>query len=245
MKTHLLLAVTLLMAAAPARAQFVAEYPEAQDPVAARMRQGLMEQRSLELLSRGLNRWIRMPRPVPLRMVECTASDIRWNADEHAVEICYRMAIRLHGIAAGQDSLRPAVGGAYMFMTLHGVAHAILEELDVPGVDDAEAAVDELAALLIIAAIEGETEIALYFLQGISTLQRADPRWGEWTYATAHGLGPQRFQNVACLIYGANPDRFGELRREGMVPAGAQQRCRTAGSRLLSVWSRRLARHLR
>lgn len=240
-----LAAAATFLLAVPARAQngFVVEYPPVQGADAARQREWLMQTRQMEMLAQGLNSWIRMPRRVPVRMLECTSSDIRWNAEEHAVEMCYRMLTRLYGIAAGQDSLRPAVGGAHLFMTLHGVAHAIVDELDLPAGADPEATVDEISALLFISS--RSEEIPIFVVGGISAIQRADPRWSEWAYATAHGLGPERFQNVACLVYGANPDRFGALRREGLLPAGAQQRCRAAGTRMLEVWGRRLGRYLR
>lgn len=231
--------------ATPLRAQagFVVEYPPVQDATAARMREALMGSGRLERLSRGLNGWIRMPRQVTLRPVECPSSDIRWNAEERAVELCYRMLTRLGGITAGQDSLSRALTDAHFFMTLHGVAHAIADELDLAVGPDPEAGIDELTVLLLMAGASREG--AARTLQGIVTLQRADPRWGEWAYATAHGLQPARFQNVACLLYGANPNEFGAVRQAGLLAEGSQQRCRTAGVRMLDVWSRRLGRHLR
>lgn len=239
----LLAAAAVLALNAPARAQFAAEFPPVQDPTAARMREGMMQSGQLEAMARGLNGWIRMPRRTPLRMAECPSSDIRWNAEDHAVEICYRMVTRLFGIAAGRDSVQQALGWAYIYMTLHGVAHGIIDEFNVPAGTDPEATVDELSALLIIAG--REPRMAAAVLNGMSTLQRADTAWSSWAYATAHGLGPQRFQRVACLVYGADPEGHPALRQSGLVPADARQRCRTAAVRNAETWTRRLGRHLR
>lgn len=239
------LAATAVVLAAPVRAQtgFVVEYPPVQSTVAARNREWMMETRRLEVLASGLNSWIRMPRRVALRMVECPSSDIRWNAAEHAVEMCYRMITRIYGLAAGEDSLHTAAPGAHLFVTFHGVVHAIISELDVPVGADPEAAADELTALLLVAA--GGREFPLFVLGGISALHGADPDWGSWDYATEHGLGPERFRNVACLVYGADAEGFTSLRTAGLVPAGAQQRCRSAALRSVNLWSRRLGRYLR
>lgn len=236
-------AVAVLAVPLPAQPRFVVEYPPVQDAAAARMRESLMASGRFERLSRGLNGWIRMPRQVTLRLVECASSDIRWNGEDHAVELCYRMLTRLGGITAGQDSLVRAVIDAHFFMTLHGVAHAIVDELDLAVGPEPESGIDELTALLLMAATDEDGSARI--LQGMVTLQRADPRWGEWAYATAHGLQPARFQNVACLVYGSNPDRFDGVRQAGLLASGSQQRCRTAGTRMLNVWSRRLGPYLR
>jgi Putative metallopeptidase len=236
---------TAVVLATPLRAQtgFVVEYPPVQSTAAARSREWLMETRRLDMLASGLNSWIRMPRRVALRMVECPSSDIRWNAAEHAVEMCYRMITRIYGMAAGQDSLRTAAPGAHLFVNFHGVAHAIIGELALPVGGDAEAAVDELMALLLVAG--RDREFPLFVVGGIDALHAADPQWGSWDYATEHGLGPERFRNVACLVYGADPDGFTSLRTAGLVPAGARKRCRAAALRSANLWSRRLGRYLR
>lgn len=241
----LILAAAVAALATPLCAQtgFVVEYPPVQEASAARMREWLMSNGRLERLSRGLNGWIRMPRQVTLRPVECPSSDIRWNGEAHAVELCYRMLTRLAGLAAEDDSVGSAVSDAHFYMTLHAVAHGIVDELDLAVGPDPEAGMDELMALLLMAGASREGTVRT--LRGIGTMQRADPRWGEWAYATAHGLQPARFQNVACLLYGANPNEFERVRQAGLLAPGSQQRCRTAGVRMLDVWSRRLGRHLR
>lgn len=224
------------------QATFVVEYPPVQATDAVRSREWLMERGQVEVLASWLNRWIRMPRRVTLRMVECPSSDVRWNREEHAVDMCYRMITRLYGIAQGQDSLARAAGGAHLFVTLHGVAHAIIGELGLNVGADPEAAVDEMSALLLNAIRHPSTPV--FVVGGITALHRADPGWGTWAYATEHGLAPERFQNVACLVYGTSPEHYAMLRSEGLTPPDAQH-CRAAAVRMAEVWTRRLGRYLR
>jgi hypothetical protein len=241
----MLAALAAVALAGPLRAQsFVAEYPPVQGSDATYLREWLIETGRVERLASWLNGWIRMPRRVTLRMVECPSSDIRWNREEHTVEMCYRMITRLYGIAEGQDSLVDAATGAHYFVTLHGVAHGIIDELSLPVGTDPEAAVDELSALLLIASSRNP-ENAAFVVGGVTALQAADAGWGNWVYARNHGLGPERFSNVACLIYGSNSERFVSLRTRGLVPEGTRQRCRAAALRSVDVWSRRLGRYLR
>jgi hypothetical protein len=240
---RLALAVAAVLAlTAPAGAQFVVEYAPTQDADAGHVREVMMQSGILGTLSESLNAFIRMPRRIPLRMMDCTSSDIRWNAEAHALELCYRMIIRMAGIAAEQDSLSGAVSWAHLYLTVHGTAHAIIDELDLPGGTDPEARVDELSAVLMM----GTTPpvVSLRMLEGIHLLQQADTGWDSWAYATAHRLGPERFRNVACLLYGVN-DGYAGLRQAGLVAAGAQQRCRTASLRMVDTWSRRLNPYFR
>lgn len=241
-----LVGAAVITLAAPVRAQtgFVVEYPPVQSADAARDREWLMQTRQVDRLAQWLNAWIRMPRQVPLRLMECPSSDIRWNAGEHAVEICYRMITRIYALAGSDPALRRAVTGAHLYMVLHGVAHAIVDELDLPTPNGEEAAVDELTVLLI--AHTPDESAPAFILGGISTLQRTDAGWGEWAYATAHGLTVDRFRSLACLVDGMNPWGGDEgLREAGLMDPAARQRCRTAALRVVEVYSRRLGRHLR
>jgi hypothetical protein len=240
----LMLAAAAAVLAGPVHGQsFVAEYPPVQGSDAVYLREWLIETGRVERLAAWLNGWIRMPRPVTLRMVECPSSDIRWNRQEHTVEMCYRMITRLYGIAEGQDSLVDAATGAHYFVTLHGVAHGIIDELSLSVGADPEAAVDELSALLLMASRNADNPA--WVVGGVSALHAADPGWESWAYARNHALGPERFRNVACLVYGTNSERFASLRTRGLVPEGARQRCRAAALRSVDVWSRRLGRYLR
>lgn len=237
-----LAAAAVLALTAPAGAQFVVEYAPTQDADAGYVREVMMQGGNLGNLSESLNEFIRMPRRIPLRMMDCTSSDIRWNAEAHVLELCYRMLVRMAGIAAEQDSLWRAVSWAHLYLTVHGTAHAIIDELNLPAGTDPEARVDELSAVLMMGT--APPAVSLRMLEGINLLQQADPGWDSWAYATAHRLGPERFRNVACLLYGVN-DGYAGLRQAGLVAAGAQQRCRTASLRMVDVWSRRLSPYFR
>lgn len=241
----LALAGALIAAAAPlpAQAGWVAEYPPVQDPDAARRRAYAMSERHLETLVGDLNAWIRMPRRVALRMVECPSSDIRWNAEEHALELCYRMAVRLDALGERQEGLREAVPAAYFYLFMHGVAHAFVDELDLPVGADPETTAHQVSALMLYS--QSGTESALWALRGIRDLQQGDPGWSDWAYATAHGLGPEQVRRVACLLYGLDPERFDVLRQEGFVDAGARQRCSRDALRVSEVPGGALARWLR
>jgi hypothetical protein len=73
-----------------------------------------------------------------------------------------------------------------------------------------------LSALLFVAT--HDRNVPVLVVSGMTTLHQADSGWGEWAYATQHRLGPERFRNVACLIYGSDPEGFEGLHTAGLVP---------------------------
>lgn len=235
-----LLGAAALSIPAGAQAGFVAEYPEVQSAEAARVRQWMMEHRQLEEFSRAMNGWLRMPRRIAVRMAECPASDVRWISEQRAVEICYRMGTRVYNLLSA-DTLQESFAPAMFFLQLHGVAHGVIDELDVQVGGREEQAVDEFMALLLMRFDDASGTV----LQGITTLQRADANWDQWDFAQAHGLTAARIQNVACLVYGINARAFEPMRRAGLFPASRASQCTTASQRLLSVWGTRLGNRLR
>lgn len=236
-----------LVLGAPAGAQsrqepgFRVELGEAQDPGSVRMRAWLEQTHVLPMFAMGLSRWIRMPRPVTLRAAECATSDVRWVPEQAAVEICYRMGMRIQGRLTVADSTRNAFRGALSFLILHGVAHAVVDEMDLPTANGEEQAVDEVMALMMVP--QGD-QAATAVLQAIQTLQRADPTWNDWEWARTHQLTPARVENIACIAYGANPPVFRHYRESGLIPPARAGGCAAAYNRVYNGLGRRLQRHM-
>lgn len=222
---------------------FRAELAPAEEAMSIRVRQSFEQSRSMTLFAQHLNHWVNMPRPVTLRWLECPTSDLRWVPETQSVEMCYRMAIRIMSVldVTQSEARYRAAMGATFFVMFHGVAHAMVDELDLPTPNGEEQAVDELMALMIV---HERTETGTMMIGGVKQLHAADARWAQWEYATAHGLVPERFETIACLAYGANPRYFGAYLEQGMVPAARAPRCAAAYQRVLNGLGARLARHM-
>ena len=239
---RVLLFAAAVLVAVPAHAQFRAEHAPATDPASLRIRQANVRDEHMVHFAERLNRWVNLPRPVTLRMMECPTSDVRWVPAEQVVEVCYRMAIRVFSLMGPADSTARVAGPAIEFLLFHGVAHAIVDELDLPAPAGEEQAVDELAALLLI---HTGPRFGSLLVEGVTTLQRVDPRWAEWEFAAAHGRTPERCQTIACIAYGANPQVFGVYREMGLVPAARAGSCGAAYRRVAAgALGRRLERYM-
>lgn len=237
-----LLFAGVVLVAVPGHAQFRAELAPATDAASLRLRQSSEQSQHMVRYAERLNRWVNLPRPVTIRMLECPTSDLRWVPADQVIEVCYRMAIRILSLMSQADSTVRMGGPAIEFLLFHGVAHAIVDELDLPTPAGEEQAVDELAALLLI---HTGPRFGTALVEGVTALQRTDPRWAEWEFATAHGLTAERFETIACIAYGANPQVFGLYREMGLVPAARAGSCAAAYRRVAAgALGRRLERYM-
>lgn len=241
-----LAALLLLAAAVPAQGQartgWRVEYDEAQGSESVHIRQFLEQSNALDATARWMSYWVSLPRPLTLRTMECATSEVRWVPEEATLQVCYRMLVRLSGLLLVEDSTRAAWAPALNYVLLHGMAHAMVDEMNLPAPNGEERAVDELMALMLVPA---GGERGSWVLNGMRTLQRADARWSEWEHARTHQLTPERVETVACLAYGANPPVFPEYRRHGLIPAARAGGCAAAYQRVANGLGRRLEPRMR
>ncbi len=105
----------------------------------------------------------------------------------------------------------------------HEMAHALIDKMDLPVFGPEEFAADFFAAILLDLVHDAETTRQL--VEDVLAAYRYDaengsfPPWGE------HGSAMQRYYNLACLYYGADPEgRKGALRAFDL-PESRAERC--------------------
>lgn len=110
----------------------------------------------------------------------------------------------------------------------HELGHALVDILQLPVLGREEDAADTLSALLINDIWEEEAAANMvYHTAGAFLAYAAEaeaggyplPYWGE------HSLDMQRYYNLICLFYGANPDEREEMAIELELPENRAQRC--------------------
>ncbi len=122
-----------------------------------------------------------------------------------------------------------AIVGQFLFWTLHETGHAVFDAFQVPLFGREEDAADQFAAFLML-AIGGEQ--SRHWIEGAAYTSdefMADVPWGK-NYASTHGLPQQRFYNLLCLAYGADPKTFADvtenmatmMEQKGVMPKAQQ-----------------------
>jgi hypothetical protein len=91
---------------------------------------------------------------------------------------------------------------------------------NVPGFGREEDAADEMAGFL---AVQFNKQVARTVTRGFAYLWQAAGRMGgepkEWAeYSDEHGANQQRYYNVLCMGYGADPQHFKDFIDKGWLP---------------------------
>ncbi|MCB1615035.1 MAG: hypothetical protein KDI30_03375 [Pseudomonadales bacterium] len=115
----------------------------------------------------------------------------------------------------------------------HEMAHVIIDEFQVPVLGNMELAADQLGLLLFSSLMINVDK----FPQGKMEIMRAiyDEVRLEWgskkdtdkrDYTSIHPFEPQRFYDIACLVYGSDPVALEEIREFVGIPYSRSFYCR-------------------
>lgn len=113
--------------------------------------------------------------------------------------------------ALRNDSARFVAANAE-FTVLHETGHLLIAELDLPVLGREEDAADQLGFISLFLAYARQNDDGIYAkLLDVADYwrlewQRPKPENEEVHAWDSHGLDAQRFYNLACLIYGSDPD---------------------------------------
>ena len=239
--TRGLLGAVLLVAAAwapPAAAQAPAEskggqirivYGEPKNPDHRLIYGRLQKRRVLEDFQDFLSP-LKLPQTLTIKTEACNGV-VNAYYSSGAVTICYEYIAWIHQVArkvtlSNEISLEDAVVGPFVDVLLHETAHAIFDLLKIPLFGREEDAADQLAAFILL---QFGNDVARRTIVGAALLFRqmaVDQQPGTADYAAVHGLPAQRFINVLCIAYGAQPKLFADYVKQGFLPAFRVGYCR-------------------
>jgi hypothetical protein len=128
------------------------------------------------------------------------------------------------------------------FILTHEVGHALIRVLDLPALGQEEDVADQLGALLMT----NEPILAMWaadFWRTMSGLggQQLTPT----AFADTHDLNQQRYYNLMCWAYGADPLVRSYIALQSELPPERAQSCQDEYSRMISSWERLLTPHLK
>jgi hypothetical protein len=238
----------LTTAAAPAESRpsaggkWLYTYATASDPRFRPLEQRLKQSGMLESIVESLNTRFPLPRNVGIRSDQCGEVNAFYDGSNGMVTFCYELLQHLANVFAPDGAWtteqREAVDGAATFILMHEVGHALVDVLDLPITGREEDAVDQLAAMMLINTGDKGAAAALNGVRAIQPGQNAV--YDNSDFADEHSLGPQRLFNIACWIYGSDPQKYGALVSGGGLPVARARRCPGEYERLSKAWMRLL-----
>ena len=199
------------------------EYDPPTDPKLQMLHERLKEYQVLEAIQRILSPLL-LPVDLTIKTKGCPdLGAVAWYDTPNSmptVTMCYELLQNIIKTTTSEE-VRPgvtrhdAIVGQFLFWTLHETGHAVFDIFHVPLFGREEDAADQFSAYLILHFgkdqarrwVEGAAYSAQEFMKDFGPLDN---------YASVHGLPQQRFYNLLCLAYGADPVLFADVTREMM-----------------------------
>jgi len=229
---------------------FKATYCPISDPDFAKAQEEMRKEKVIEGIADNLNAMVTIPKVVTVTYGECGEVNAFYMPDKQVMVICYELVDHFYEIfkpdAKNDEELDDAVSGAIDFVTYHELGHALTHILDLPITGKEEDAADQLSTYLLAdgtdagekSVLDGARWMLLEDEQNDTDIDKL-PFWDE------HSLDKQRFYNLACWLYGHNPDQYANLVEDGSLPKARADRCPAEYEQLSKSWERLLKGHLK
>lgn len=195
----------------------------------------------------AVNDVIALPRDAAVLVAECGEINAYYDNKAPGVVVCYELLAYFEALFSrrikDRKKLTEAVLGATYFGVLHELGHALVDLLEIPVTGKEEDAVDQLAAVVLIAGGSSGAKRALdgaesFLLQADEYSDiRSIPFWDE------HSFEKQRYYEISCLAYGANPKAHGHLVGPKRLPRERAKTCPPEFARVKKAWGKLLAPH--
>jgi Putative metallopeptidase len=210
--------------------QFRTVYEAPKNPAHEALYAQLKAARTLERF-RVLLSYIRLPRTLTLKLAGCDGDEDAWyDPDALTVTVCYEYLEAVHKIApasATPEGVTPenAVLGPLLEVFLHEVAHALFDQLRIPIFGREEDAADQFAAFTLVHLSEHTARDTVVGAAWLYAQEAKGPTLNHADLADVHGLAGQRFYNLLCIAYGAEPRLFTDLVEKQHLPESRAKEC--------------------
>ena len=198
-------------------------YGEPKSPANRAVYDLLKERQALEKL-RDLLKPLRLPHRLMLQTRDCEGMSNAFS-NEDSVTVCYDYIGEI--LKNAPDSTTPAgvtpidaVIGPFLDVFLHEVGHATFAILQVPLFGREEDAADQFSAYFML---RFDKEEARRLILGSAYQYKGDlssptVTIAQQKFADEHGTPAQRFYNLLCIAYGADPTLFADVVTKGFLP---------------------------
>jgi len=149
--------------------------------------------------------------------------------------------------AMSAEDMRDFIAGNLFFLAYHELGHAIISEFDLPVIGREEDGVDRLATWMMTPGEITEETMPVFLINAVfgwmsvSVNESLDKIawWGQ------HGTSEQRGYQVACLLYGDNPQVYKAVADGVDLPRDRRESCIKETAQNSKAWDRMLEPYIR
>ncbi len=225
------------------------EYVPPKKPAFQPIYDALKQHQTLEKLQQIFSPF-RLPFDMTLKTTECGMSNAWYQRP--VLTICYEYLADVLKNTPKETTpagITPtdAMLGQFFYVVAHEMGHAMFDALNVPLFGRPEDAADEFAAYLMLHL--GTKEDARRLIEGAAYTYKNDMEGTKVTapitaFADVHGAPVQRFYNLLCMAYGADPQTFGDLVDKGYLPQARAKSCHNEYGELNFAFQQLIKPHL-
>jgi hypothetical protein len=238
------LAISIPVTGVAEQRSFTVEYVAPTSPSLQEMAATLKSERILQPFADTFDEYFELPKSVRISLAECNAVNAFYDHDSRRITLCYELVLDLAKRFAGRPQSDDLFSGTLIFIASHELGHALIDVLELPVLGREEDAADQLAALAMLEDSEGVRGVvssAVWFASNAGSNDRvALP-----AMADEHALDEQRYFNMLCWAYGANPEGNQDLIAKGVLPATRAEQCPHEYQQLKKSWYQLLGKHLK
>lgn len=226
--------------AAEDRGNFVPRYSKIETARFQELDQMMRDEKVLEDMTAELNRHLSLPHDVGITFDDCGEPNAYYEPKKKLVTVCYEFMEFFFELFTemgfSTDEANEKMVGATEFFFLHEIGHALIDVYKLPAVGREEDAVDQLSTIILVEdfVVGGEhsAESGVLVFRALAENEQSSPQ----RYANQHSLSSQRFYNIACWMYGKDPEEHAHLVSDGVLPESRAARCEEEYRRMASAW---------
>ena len=207
------------------------EYNPPNNPALQAVYQLVKERRVLEKLQQIFSPFV-LPIDLTFKTGDCGGVSNAWY-DRPAVSICYEYLNEIHQSVSKEptpEGITPAdaVFGQFFYVVAHEMGHAMFDILQVPVFGNGEDAADHFSVYIMLQF--GKDQSRPLILGAAHSyqkyLQSSEVTAPLAAFSDVHAPPAQRFYNLICLAYGADPTLFADVVDKGYLPKERASSCK-------------------
>jgi hypothetical protein len=141
------------------------------------------------------------------------------------------------------------IAGAFVLVSLHEVANAVFQVLDIPVWGRLHDAADKLAAFVMLEFGKNTTccskSLAWRTLTGTASFFEASKRsWTGTDFSDTDSPEQQRYYNFLCMAYGSDPDLFKDFVKPTLLKTRRAERCFREFDQVSEAWTQTIKKHV-
>jgi putative metallopeptidase DUF4344 len=191
----------------------------------------------------------RLPAELTVKTVECGKPNAWYQRP--TVTICYEYMDEIwrsapQGVGPGGVTPVDAVVGQFFYVVAHEFGHAIFDLLQVPSFGSAEDAADEFSTFMMLHLGKDDARRlisgAAYSYR--SAVQDSAAFVSLQAFSDMHSMPAQRFYNLLCIAYGADPTTFAYVVEEKYLPDARARDCKREYDEVAFAFKKLIGPHL-